>query len=113
MSTLLTESGQKNINRNELRPESDEYAKSGTDNEVAGHPSAFDSSKITPESEVNAACQESRRQGKIGNPLKYSPGNKDISQERDPGEGAPDESAPHLPSTRVAPPKNRPVNKPH
>jgi hypothetical protein len=112
-STLFTESGHKNIDRTELKPDRDEYSKSGTDNEVAGHSSAFEPSMTTPESELKASCQESRRQGKISNPLKYSPGNKEISQDRDPGEGGPDESATHTPSARVTPPKNRPVNKPH
>ncbi|KAJ9224521.1 hypothetical protein DTO021C3_815 [Paecilomyces variotii] len=112
-STLFAESSQKSIDRNELKPERSEYSKSGTDDEVAGHPSAFDPSKTSPESEVQASCEETRQEGKSSNPLNVSPGNKDVSQARDPTEGGADASTPHSPSSRGAPPKNKQVNKPH
>lgn len=112
-STLLAESGQKSIDRNELKPERNEYSKSGTDNEVAGHPSAFDPSKTSPESEMEATGEETAREGKSSNPLNVSPGNKDVSQARDPQEGGPDSSTTRSASLRGAAPKNKQVNKPH
>ncbi|CAI7587695.1 unnamed protein product [Penicillium bialowiezense] len=64
------------LDREALNPERSETAKSGTDGEVAEHPSAFDPSKTSPESEHEATAEESRREGK-DDPLNMSPANKD------------------------------------
>ncbi|GAD97493.1 conserved hypothetical protein [Paecilomyces variotii No. 5] len=112
-STLFAEPGQKSIDRNELKPERNEYSKSGTDNEVAGHPSAFDPTKTSPESEMEATGEETAREGKSSNPLNVSPGNQEVSKARDPKEGGADASTTRSASSRGAPRKNKPVNKPH
>ncbi|CAG7995510.1 unnamed protein product [Penicillium salamii] len=76
------------LDREALNPERSETTKSSTDGEVASHPSAFDPSKTSPESEHEATAEESRREGK-DDPLNMSPANKDVSAWRGPTEGGP------------------------
>lgn len=108
-ASLFTTSEQKKMDRSTLRPERTEYSKSGTDNEVAGHPSAYDPSNTSPEGQTEASGRESQQEGKISNPLDVSPANKDVSQARDPMEGAPDQNVKSGPSVRASP-RKREVN---
>ncbi|OOF98826.1 hypothetical protein ASPCADRAFT_403144 [Aspergillus carbonarius ITEM 5010] len=101
---------EKSGDRTVLDPQRSETSQTGTDSEVAGHDAAFDPSKTSPESEVQAAQQESEQQGKVSNPLDVSPGNKDVSHARPPTEGGPDHNAEKEgPSARGWTKKNREV----
>ncbi|PWY83732.1 hypothetical protein BO94DRAFT_113460 [Aspergillus sclerotioniger CBS 115572] len=96
--------------RTVLDPQRSETSQTGTDSEVAGHNAAFDPSKTSPESEVQAAQEESEQQGKVSNPLDVSPGNKDVSHARPPMEGGPDHNVEKEgPSARGWTQKNREV----
>ncbi|KAB8235040.1 uncharacterized protein BDW43DRAFT_49358 [Aspergillus alliaceus] len=96
-----------------LDPQRNEVSKTGTDNEVAGHPAAYDPSKTSPESEIQATEEESQQQGKVSNPLNVSPANKEVSGTRPAQEGLPDRNAEKSGSTgRGAARKNKEVNKP-
>ncbi|PWY65240.1 hypothetical protein BO70DRAFT_366818 [Aspergillus heteromorphus CBS 117.55] len=102
----------KSGDRTVLDPQRSEVSKSGTDNEVAGHPAAYDPSKTSPESEIEATQEETRREGKVSNPLDMSPANKDVSHWRHPTEGGPDHNAEKSgPSSRGWTKKNRPVGE--
>lgn len=79
--------------RNILDPQRSEGTQTGTDEEVAAHPSAYDPTKPSPESTLEAAEEESKWDDKISNPLDVSPANKDVSHARDPQEGGPDHNA--------------------
>ncbi|KAJ5273747.1 hypothetical protein N7478_008872 [Penicillium angulare] len=95
-SQLQKEPGQTNSyskEREKLNPERSEVTKSGTDSEVAHHPSAYDPHNTSPESELEAAGQEKHAEGKEGNPLNMSPANSDVSAWRRPTEGGPDRNA--------------------
>ncbi|KAE8151396.1 hypothetical protein BDV25DRAFT_138918 [Aspergillus avenaceus] len=99
--------------RNILNPQRSEVSKTGTDDEVAGHPSAFDPSTTAPESEVAQSEAETKEQGKVSNPLNMSPGNREASDARPPLEGAPDKNVDRgVSSSRGGARKNREVNKP-
>ncbi|KAL2012364.1 hypothetical protein VTN00DRAFT_5082 [Thermoascus crustaceus] len=108
-ASLFTRGEQKTMDRSTLRPERTEYSKSGTDDEVAGHPSAYDPSNTSPEGQTEASGRESQQEGKISNPLDVSPANKDVSQARDPMEGAPDQNVKSGRSVRGSP-RKREVN---
>lgn len=98
------------LDREALNPERSETAKSGTDGEVAKHPSAFDPSNTSPEKEHEATVAESKREGK-DDPLNMSPANKDVSAWRGPTEGGPDRNKDRgVSSSRGAPKKNRGVH---
>lgn len=98
------------LDRETLNPERSETTKSGTDGEVAKHPSAFDPSKTAPESEHEATAEESRKEGK-DDPLNMSPANKDVSAWRGPTEGGPDRNRDReASSSRGAPKKNRGIH---
>ncbi|KAJ5773108.1 hypothetical protein N7457_008004 [Penicillium paradoxum] len=84
------ENDQDPLDRRALNPERSETAKSGTDAEVAKHPSAFDPANTAPENELAATEEESKREGKRESPLNMSPANKDVSSWRRPTEGGPD-----------------------
>ncbi|PYH93044.1 hypothetical protein BO71DRAFT_8938 [Aspergillus ellipticus CBS 707.79] len=104
------QSESKSGDRTVLDPQRSEVSKSGTDNEVAGHPAAYDPSKTSPESEIEATQEESQKEGKVSNPLDMSPANKDVSHWRHPTEGGPDHNAKKAaPSARGSAKKNRPV----
>ncbi|RAL17341.1 uncharacterized protein BO97DRAFT_334708 [Aspergillus homomorphus CBS 101889] len=79
--------------RNVLDPQPSEFSKTGTDQEVSQHDAAFDPSKTSPESEIQAAQDETQQSGKVSNPLNVSGANKDVSHAREPTEGAPDRNA--------------------
>lgn len=76
--------------RTVLDPQRSEVSKSGTDNEVAAHPAAYDPHRTSPESEIAATEEESQQEGKVSNPLDMSPANKETSKSRPPQEGGPD-----------------------
>ncbi|KAJ5173295.1 hypothetical protein N7492_005888 [Penicillium capsulatum] len=93
--------------RTALNPERSEVTKSGTDSEVAHHPSAYDPTNTSPENELEATHQESQREGKDGNPLNMSPANKDVSAWRGPREGGPERNAEREASSA----KGKPIKK--
>ncbi|KAJ9492882.1 hypothetical protein VN97_g385 [Penicillium thymicola] len=84
------EDGQGSLDRETLSPERSETAKSGTDSEVAKHPSAFDPKNTAPESELAATEEESKQEGKKGSPLNMSPANKEASDWRRQADDGPD-----------------------
>jgi hypothetical protein len=97
--------------RESLNPERSETTKSGTDGEVAMHPSAFDPSNTAPESELAATAEENKQEGKPDSPLDMSPANKDVSSWRRPTEGGPARNQDReASSTRGAPKKNRSIH---
>ncbi|KAE8376232.1 hypothetical protein BDV26DRAFT_241125 [Aspergillus bertholletiae] len=96
--------------RNILNPQRSEVSQTGTDNEVAGHPSAYDPNTTRPESEVQESEKESQQQGKVSNPLNVSPANTEVSGTRPTQEGLPDRNAEKSEtSRRGAARKNREV----
>jgi cytoskeletal protein RodZ len=105
-----SEEQQKMHNKNELDPQRSEGTKTGTDNEVATHHTAYDPDNTSPESEINQAEKESEQGGKVSNPLDVSAANKDVSGARDPQEGGPDRNAEKAPSGRGSPRKGREVH---
>ncbi|KAJ5991149.1 hypothetical protein N7522_011356 [Penicillium canescens] len=97
--------------RESLSPERSETTKSGTDAEVAEHPSAFDPSNTAPESELAATAEESKKEGQPDSPLDVSAANKDVSAWRHPTEGGPARNRDReTSSARGAPKKNRSVH---
>ncbi|KAF7586332.1 hypothetical protein BBP40_009060 [Aspergillus hancockii] len=65
--------------RNILNPERTETCKSGSDDEVGHHKSAYDPLITTPESEYLADEEESKLDGKGHHPLFVSPANVEVS----------------------------------
>ncbi|KAB8076368.1 hypothetical protein BDV29DRAFT_87553 [Aspergillus leporis] len=99
--------------RDILDPRRSETSNTGTDDEVAGHPSAYDPKKTSPESELAASEEETKQEGKISNPLNVSPANTGVSGTRPSQEGLPDRNAEKSGSSgRGVARKNREVNKP-
>ncbi|KAJ5387899.1 hypothetical protein N7509_010440 [Penicillium cosmopolitanum] len=98
------------IDREELRPERSEVTKSGTDNEIAHHDSAFDPTNTAPESELAATENESKSTNVKGS-LNMSPANKDVSAWRGPTEGGPDRNVDRgVSSKRGSPNKRRTIH---
>lgn len=94
MAAQLRKDDPTDINdRHSLTPERSEVAKSGTDSEVAEHPSAWDPNNTDPERELEATQEENQREGKQGSPLNMSPANKEASAWRGPTEGGADRNA--------------------
>ncbi|KAK4860786.1 hypothetical protein LT330_004517 [Penicillium expansum] len=105
------EKGQDPLDRETLNPERSETAKSGTDGEVAKHPSAFDPKNTAPESELAATEEESRQEGKTESPLNMSPANRDASAWRHEAEDGPDRNRDRAASSsRGAPKKGRGIH---
>ncbi|KAJ5594980.1 uncharacterized protein N7459_001188 [Penicillium hispanicum] len=97
--------------RESLNPERSEVTKSGTDNEVAQHPTAYDPHNTAPESELEATRKEQQSAGKEGNPLNVSPANQDVSAWRGPQEGGAARNADReASSARGIPKKNRSIH---
>lgn len=94
------------IDREALTPERSEVTKSGTDNEIAHHDSAFDPSNTAPENELAATEQESRTKNMKGT-LNMSPANKDVSSWRGPTEGGPDRNVDRGTSSKRGSPNKR------
>jgi hypothetical protein len=105
-------SGYEGLNdREALDPQRSETTKSGTDGEVAEHPSAFDPSNTAPESELAATAEENKKEGKPDSPLDMSPANQDVSAWRGPTEGGPARNRDReASSSRGAPKKNRSIH---
>lgn len=98
------------IDREALNPERSEVTKTGTDNEIAHHDSAFDPTNTAPESELAATEEESKTKNKKGS-LDMSPANKDVSAWRGPREGGPERNLDReAPSKRGSPNKRRTVH---
>ncbi|KAK8195859.1 hypothetical protein M8818_007010 [Zalaria obscura] len=77
--------------KDDLKPESNEYSKSGSDDAAAAtEDTAFNPNKTSPEEEHDAAGEESK---KASNPLDVSPANHDVSQPRGGQEGGHEGSA--------------------
>jgi len=94
------------IDREALTPERSEVTKTGTDNEIAHHDSAFDPSNTAPESELAATEQETKTKNKKGS-LNMSPANKDVSAWRGPREGGPDRNVDREASSKRGSPNKR------
>ncbi|KAJ5550022.1 hypothetical protein N7535_002036 [Penicillium sp. DV-2018c] len=106
-----TEDGPGVQNREELSPERSETSKSGTDAEVANHPAAFDPNNTSPESELKATEEESKREGKTDSPLDVSPANSDVSAWKRDTDGGPDRNQDRgASSSRGAAKKNRGIH---
>lgn len=88
ISRLQKDDPPEDIDREALRPERSEVTKSGTDNEIAHHDSAFDPTNTAPETELAATEQETNSTNVKGT-LNMSPANKDVSAWRGPTEGGP------------------------
>jgi hypothetical protein len=67
--------------KDSLKPISNEYSKSGSDDEAAQSDAAFNPNKTSPESAEATAEGEA---GGKANPLSVSPGNPEVSQPNDP-----------------------------
>ncbi|BCS20928.1 uncharacterized protein APUU_21360S [Aspergillus puulaauensis] len=94
--------------RNKLDPQRTESSQSGTTDEVASRDEAFDPTRTSPESEIGASREETRRKGDTRDPLDVSGADKDVGGARDPMEGGAQKNvdkAGH--STRGWPRKNR------
>ncbi|KAG8625331.1 hypothetical protein KVT40_007082 [Elsinoe batatas] len=87
------------VDKDDLKPEGNEYSKSASDAEAAQiHDAAFSRDKTKPEEQLDAAESErgtvsAPEQGKSGNPLNASPANHEISQPRKGTEGGPESSS--------------------
>lgn len=80
------------FNRESLDPHPSEGTKTGTDDQIAQHDSAFDPSNTSPESELEATERESQATGKKGT-LNVSGANKEANTWRGPQEGGPARNA--------------------
>ncbi|KAL4749772.1 hypothetical protein BDW72DRAFT_125268 [Aspergillus terricola var. indicus] len=72
--------------RGKLDPQRSEETQSATTDEVATRDTAFDPSKTSPESELDASQKETNKKGDPRDPLTVSPADKDVSGARDPME---------------------------
>ncbi|KAK5133855.1 hypothetical protein LTR08_007186 [Meristemomyces frigidus] len=67
------------MDKDSLKPEPNEYSKSGSDDEAAGlNDTAFDPSKTSPEEQHDSAGAESSG----SNPLDVSPANQEVSKQK-------------------------------
>ncbi|KAL4922461.1 hypothetical protein BDW62DRAFT_53322 [Aspergillus aurantiobrunneus] len=73
--------------RHKLDPQRTESSQSATTDEVATRDAAFDPSKTSPESQIGASKEETRKRGDTRDPLDVSAADKDVSGARDPMEG--------------------------
>lgn len=80
------------FDRESLDPHPSEATKTGTDDEIAQHDSAFDPTNTSPESELEATERESQATGKKGT-LNVSGANKAANTWRGPQEGGPARNA--------------------
>ncbi|KAJ5090062.1 hypothetical protein N7532_008746 [Penicillium argentinense] len=107
--SLQKDSQPTDIDREALNPQRSEVSKSGTDDEIAHHDSAFDPSNTAPESEL-AATEKESKSGKKGT-LNMSPANKDVNAWRGPTEGGPDRNVERgASSARGSPNKRRTIH---
>lgn len=86
------EADTRDFDRGALDPQSSEATKSGTNDQIAQHDSAFDPSNTKPESQLEATEQEAQQKGKKGT-LNVSGASKEANTWRAPQEGAPDRNA--------------------
>jgi hypothetical protein len=86
------EADTRDFDREALDPQPSEATKTGTDDQIAQHDSAFDPSNTKPESELEATEQEAQQKGKKGT-LNVSGANKKANTWRGPQEGGPDRNA--------------------
>lgn len=99
------------FNRTALDPERNEGTNSGTDSEVAQHPSAYDPNDTAPESELHDMEKESSQEGEPASPLNVSGANQEVNSPLDPREGMADRNADREGhSTRGVTPKHREVH---
>jgi hypothetical protein len=70
-----------------LKPRSNEYSKSGSDDSAAASDAAFNPNKTSPESAEQTASAEGREDSAEGDPLNVSPGNPEVSKGRPAQEG--------------------------
>ena len=97
--------------RESLNPERSEVTQSGTDSEVAHHPSAYDPSNTAPESELEETGKETQQEGKASNPLNVSPANQGVSAWKNQAESGPERNADRgVSSGKGSPKKNRSIH---
>lgn len=82
----------RDFDREALDPHPSEATKTGTDDQIAQHDSAFDPSNISPEGELEATEREAQAKGKRGT-LNVSGANKEANTWRGPQEGGPARNA--------------------
>lgn len=70
-----------------LKPRSNEYSKSGSDDSAAASDAAFNPNKTSPESAERTAEAEGNKDGAEADPLNVSPGNPEVSKPRPAQEG--------------------------
>lgn len=73
--------------KDSLKPESNEYSKSGSDSAAAASDAAFDPNKTSPESAEQTSENEGQDKSGEGDPLNASPANPSISKPRGAQEG--------------------------
>ncbi|KAJ5133856.1 hypothetical protein N7448_001124 [Penicillium atrosanguineum] len=97
-------------NRESLNPQRSEVNKSGTDDEIAHHDTAFDPDNTAPEHELEATEQEAKSKGEKGT-LNMSPANKDVHAWKGPNEGGPERNEDRgVSSSRGSPNKRRTIH---
>ena len=69
--------------KDSLKPRSNEYSKSGSDDAAAASDAAFNPSKTSPEAAEKTAEAEGKGEAAEGDPLNVSPGNPDVSKPND------------------------------
>ncbi|OOQ82272.1 hypothetical protein PEBR_39729 [Penicillium brasilianum] len=96
----------RDFDREALDPQPSEATKTGTDDQIAQHDSAFDPSNTSPESELEATEQEAKSKGKQGT-LNMSGANKEANTWRGPQEGGPARNADKQETSKRGQPNKR------
>ncbi|KAJ4349498.1 uncharacterized protein N0V89_008114 [Didymosphaeria variabile] len=73
--------------KDSLKPRSNEYSKSGSDDAAAHSDAAFDPNKTSPEAAEQTAEAEGKGEGGESDALNVSPGNPEVSKPRGAQEG--------------------------
>lgn len=73
--------------KDSLKPRSNEYSKSGSDDAAAHSDAAFNPNKTSPEAAEQTAEAEGKGEGAESDPLNVSPGNPEVSKPRNSQEG--------------------------
>lgn len=96
--------------RESLNPRRSEVSKSGTDDEIAQHGTAFDPNTTAPEHELEETEQEAKSKGE-GGTLNMSPANKDVHAWKGPNEGGPERNEDRgVSSAKGSPNKRRSIH---
>lgn len=76
--------------KDSLKPRSNEYSKSGSDDSAAASDAAFNPNKTSPEAAERTAEAEGKEDSGESDPLNVSPGNPEVSKPRPDQEGGAD-----------------------